>query len=159
MAEAFGAPLLYQAAEPGGSLRAAARREGMHILVYEAGEPLRFDAEAIRIGVEGALRVMGALGMTAIPDLPAAEPSFVADDMRWVRATRSGIFHATVGLGEVVRRHQELGFITTPFPGRRQAVKAPFEALVAGATANPLVHRGDALVHLARRGAAARGAR
>ncbi|HVS02288.1 MAG TPA: succinylglutamate desuccinylase/aspartoacylase family protein [Thermoanaerobaculia bacterium] len=158
IAEAFRAPMMYSASEIAGSLRAAARRQGAHVIVYEAGEPLRFDQEAIRVGVAGVLRVLAALDMW-----PAAEqeeqpaPSFEAGETRWLRAPRSGIFHLAAGLGEWVRRHQQLGAIAGPFSTQVQAVKAPFEGLVIGFTANPLVHRGDALLHLAKK-AGGRGA-
>ncbi|HEV8630243.1 MAG TPA: succinylglutamate desuccinylase/aspartoacylase family protein, partial [Thermoanaerobaculia bacterium] len=63
IAEAFAAPMMFAATEIPGSLRAAARRRGAHLLVYEAGEPLRFDEAAIRLGVDGVLRVLAAVGM------------------------------------------------------------------------------------------------
>lgn len=62
-AKAFGAPLMIHATTRDGSLRQAASQKGIPILLYEAGEALRFDGEAIRIGVEGIMRVMEYLGM------------------------------------------------------------------------------------------------
>jgi hypothetical protein len=151
IAEAFAAPMMYTAVEIRGSLRAAARRRGVHLLVYEAGEPLRFDEEAIRIGVDGVLRVLAALGMwEALAEAPPP-PSFEAHDTSWVRARRSGIFHHSLRLGETVRRHQQLGYITAPFGSEAVSIKTPFEGMVIGFTRNPLVYRGDALVHVARR--------
>ena len=46
---------------------------------------------------------------------------------------------------------QQLGFLTTPFGESAHPVKAPYESVVIGHTSNPLVYRGDALLHLARR--------
>lgn len=156
IAEAFAAPMMFSAVEIPGSLRAAARRRGAHLLVYEAGEPLRFDEGAIRTGVAGVLRVLAALGMWEhVEDAPPPR-SFEAEDTTWVRAARSGIFHLTVKLGEPVRRHQQLGFISPPWGNETRAVKAPFEGIVIGFTSNPLVYRGDALVHVARRAAGKR---
>ena len=149
LATAFGAPMMFQANEIPGSLRATANKRGVHLLVYEAGEPLRFDEPAIRIGVAGVLRVMAALGMWEPSDaLPP--PSFEAIETSWVRAPRSGIFHLTAKLGEHVRRGQPLGFVNAPFGETSQQIKAPFEGLVIGHTSNPLVYRGDALLHVAR---------
>jgi uncharacterized protein len=151
MAEAFAAPMMYAASEIPGSLRAAARRRGVRLLVYEAGEPLRFDQEAIRVGVAGVLRVLGALGMLEHSEPAPPPPSFEASQTRWLRAPRSGIFHLAALLGQSVRAHEPLGFLTTPFAGgERQLLRAPFGGMVIGHTSNPLVHKGDALVHLAR---------
>lgn len=162
IAEAFAAPMMYTAAEIPGSLRAAARKRGVHLLVYEAGEPLRFDEGAIRTGVEGVLRVLAALGMweaAGPPDAPAPPRSFEAEEAAWVRATRSGIFHHSAKLGEPVKRHQQLGYITAPWGDDAQPVKAPFEGIVIGFTSNPLVYRGDALLHVARKSQGRSGSR
>jgi predicted deacylase len=150
IAEAFGAPMMFQASEIPGSLRAAARRRGVKLLVYEAGEPLRFDEAAIRTGVDGVLRVLAALGMWEAPEVEPPPPSFEAVETSWVRAPRSGIFHLTARLGEVARRGHQLGFLSGPLGDYAQPVKAPFEGMVIGHTSNPLVYRGDALLHLAR---------
>jgi predicted deacylase len=151
IAEAFGAPMMFQANEIPGSLRAAARRRGVHLLVYEAGEPLRFDEPAIRAGVDGVLRVLEALGMWDQRGNDEPRPgSFEAVETSWVRAPRSGIFHLTAKLGEIVRRGHQLGYISAPLGDGAETVKAPFEGMVIGYTSNPLVYRGDALLHLAR---------
>jgi predicted deacylase len=156
IAEAFAAPLMYTAAEIPGSLRAAARRRGTHLIVYEAGEPLRFDEGAIRTGVEGVLRVLAAVGMRAPVDEAPPPSSFEAASAAWLRAPRSGIFHLNARAGETVERGQQLGFLTTPFGETIHQLKAPYESVVIGHTSNPLVYRGDALLHLARRAPARR---
>jgi predicted deacylase len=158
LAEAVAAPMMYTAAEITGSLRAAARRRGVHLLVYEAGEPLRFDEAAIRVGVDGVLRVLAALGMWEHVEESPPTPSFEAEDASWVRASQSGIFHHTAKLGDAVRQHQQLGYITAPWGNENQPVKSPFEGIVIGFTSNPLVYRGDALLHVARREAGKRTA-
>ncbi|MDX1631449.1 MAG: succinylglutamate desuccinylase/aspartoacylase family protein, partial [Thermoanaerobaculia bacterium] len=136
------------------SLRAAARKKGAHVLVYEAGGPQRFDEDAIATGVTGILRVLRALEIwpRAAPSELGVEapPSFEATSTRWIRAPRSGIFYIDCGLGERVDRKQVLGRVRIPFGGRSKVVRAPFDGLVIGYSSNPLVHQGDALVHLAR---------
>ena len=151
LAEAFGAPLIYHAKTIKGSLRATARKRGVPLIVYEGGEPLRFNPPAIEIGVRGCLRVLRHLGMWGGEVEEAAERSFEASSTTWVRATRSGVFHPEVKLGEMVPKGQRIGWISDPLSSKRVSVKAPAEALVMGQTNNPLVYRGDALVHLARR--------
>jgi predicted deacylase len=149
MAEAFGAPLMFHPKNIQGSLRATAPKLGMKLLVYETGEPLRIDAEGVRVGVEGSLRVMELLGMGNF-SVPAAAPPFEAATTRWVRARRSGMFHLEVELGERVKARQRLGFITDPLEGTTRPVRSPFDGIVIGFTNNPLIHLGDALLHLAR---------
>ena len=61
MAEAFGAPVVLTSSLRDGSLRAEAKRAGIDVLLYEAGEGLRFDEMATRAGVAGILRVLRAM--------------------------------------------------------------------------------------------------
>lgn len=149
LAEAFGAPFMFQARPIHGSLRAAAVRLGVRCLVYEGGEPLRFNHDAITCGVLGALRVMKALGMWRVDE---AEPprTFEAASTRWIRASRSGILHLSTSLGQWVEKGQVLGQIAVDFlTTKSRRVRAPHDGLVIAYTNNPLVNQGDALIHLA----------
>ena len=63
LAKQFAAPVILHSAPPEGSLRLAAEEVAVPVMVYEAGEALRFDEVAIRVGVRGVLSVMRELGM------------------------------------------------------------------------------------------------
>lgn len=62
-AEAFRAPLILVSPLRPGSLRQSAAEVGVDMLLYEAGEGLRFDENAVRTGVAGILRVMHHMKM------------------------------------------------------------------------------------------------
>ncbi|MEL7060774.1 MAG: succinylglutamate desuccinylase/aspartoacylase family protein [Acidobacteriota bacterium] len=149
LALAFGAPLVYRAGPPRGSLRALAAKRGVPILVYEAGEPLRFNRFAIDAGVAGVLRVLRTLEMWP-SEVAEASPSVVGTETRWIRAKRSGVFNTDLDLGARVESGQEVGVITDPFPTRGTVLRAPTSGLVMGLTVNPMVHQGDALIHVAQ---------
>jgi predicted deacylase len=61
LAFAFGAPVILNADLRDGSLRQAVEEEGIPMLLYEAGEALRFDEFAVRAGVKGILAVSESL--------------------------------------------------------------------------------------------------
>jgi predicted deacylase len=63
LAKAFEAPMVLHSELRDGSLRAYAQDEGVAILLYEAGEALRFDDTSIKIGVKGIVNVLKALNM------------------------------------------------------------------------------------------------
>ena len=63
LAMAFGAPVVINSNIRDGSLRACASERGMPVLIYEAGEALRFDETCIRAGMRGVLNVMRHIGM------------------------------------------------------------------------------------------------
>lgn len=148
LAEAFGAPVMLHAKLRDGSLRSAAREMGATVLLYEAGEPWRFDEWAITAGVVGVRRVLAALGMTDPVDL-AEEPSLACRTSGWVRARATGILHLEVELGRRVAQGDRLGALSDSFGRTLRLVRADRDGIVIGHSRAPLVNRGDALVHIA----------
>ena len=148
-AKAFSAPIMMHATTRDGSLRQAATKKGIPILLYEAGEALRFDPVAIRTGVEGILRVMECLQMYQFDSLAAPSAVIEIRKSKWIRASRGGIFHLEVNLGQKVAKKQSLGFITDAFGENKLIVRANVQGIVISHTQNPLVNQGDGIVHLA----------
>ncbi len=148
-AKAFSAPLLLHANTRDGSLRQSASKKGIPVLLYEAGEALRFDTESIRIGVEGIFRVMATLEMYENPFFSSQTNSIEVRETKWVRAPISGIFHLQVKLGHPVEKRGLLGFITDTFGDTNVKVRSPQAGIVIGHTQNPLVNQGDGIINLA----------
>lgn len=148
-AKAFSAPIMMHSTIKDGSLREAATKEGIPILLYEAGEALRFDSESIRIGVEGILRVMDVLQMYPLPFTNPPLDSLEIRDSKWIRATKSGILRLEVNLGEKVKKKQLLGVIADAFGEKTSKIHTSFDGVVIGISQNPLVNQGDGLFHIA----------
>jgi hypothetical protein len=150
LARAFGTPVIINANIRDGSLREATRERGIPMLLYEAGEALRFDEIGIRAGVRGITAVMREIGM--LPPVrrqrPRPEPA-VALDSTWVRAPDSGIFHARVHLGARVRKGAILGTLASPFGESETRIQASTGGIVIGMTQIPLLNEGDAAFHIA----------
>ncbi|AIY19634.1 succinylglutamate desuccinylase [Pimelobacter simplex] len=150
LAEAFGAPVMLHARLRDGSLRQAGRDRGARVLLYEAGEAMRFQAEPIAVGVAGVRRVLASLGMID-PD-PAWAEHPAPEECRssaWVRARGTGILHLDVRLGDRVETGQRLGGLSDTFGRRVRLVHADRDGIVIGLTRAPIVNAGDALVHIA----------
>jgi predicted deacylase len=152
LSRAFGAPIVIHATLRDGSLRQAAGERGVSTLLFEAGEPLRHDEDCVRVGYEGVLRVMTALGMIDAR-LPKAHAPLVSWGTAWIRSPRSGYFIPSVDLGDRVRRGGTIGALEMRLEegevAGRLVVKADDAGLVIGIARNPLVHVGDPLVHVA----------
>ena len=148
-AKAFGAPLMMHSNTRDGSLRQAATKRGIPVLLYEAGEALRFDPLAIKNGVSGILGVMNYLEMYQSEFAPIVGNSLESKNSKWVRASCGGIFHLEVALGDKVTRRQELGYITNAFGEKRVPVRASVGGIVISHIQNPLVNQGDAIIHIA----------
>lgn len=149
MTHAFGAPCAVHSPIRDGSMRAAATRRDRRVLLYEGGEANRFDEDAIVRGTEGVLRVLAHVGSIDGQGLPAPGAVFRSDRTRWVRARRSGLLHLQVRPGDRVAAGSVVAEIRDAFGKRLATLKTPDEGLVIGATTAPLLHRGDAAVHVA----------
>ena len=120
------------------------------MLLYEAGESHRFNSDAIEVGVTGVLRVMVFLDMLTKQMLKGEKNILKATTSTWVRAGNSGVFYSDVELGQWVEKGSLVGIIRDTFGKTLSKSKATVSGVVIGQVTNPLVNRGDALVHLAR---------
>lgn len=147
IAEAFEAPFMLHSNLIDKSFRKAAWKKGKPILVYESGEASRLYPKGIEIGINGILRVMKHLGMKKeAPE--AATPSQELSKSTWLRARRAGIFHTEVKLGSEIRKNQRVGYLSDPFGEKNVPVKAGRSGYIIGLNNAPVVHKGDALMHV-----------
>lgn len=146
LASAFKAPFALDSPFRSNSLRWSAAKLGKRILVYEGGESVRFDYNAINHGINGTLRVMKHLNM--INDAPEADDTKIVKSSSWVRARYAGLFQSQVVSGDYVMKNQVLGHLTDPFGSFKKEVKSTVTGYVIGINNDPLVHQGDAIMHL-----------
>ena len=152
MARSFYAPVILDTKIVAGSLRESAERMNVSMIVYEAGEALRFDEVSIRAGVKGIVSTMRELNM--LPKLksrkkPVIEP-LVARSSTWVRASQSGIVRTEKPLGCRVTYGERLGVVSDPFGAKEEIISATADGIIVGRTNIPLVNEGEALFHIAR---------
>jgi predicted deacylase len=151
MAKVFGAPVIVTSRLREGSLRAAAEAKGVNVILYEAGEGLRFNETGVRAGVAGILRVLHAKGMISTRGVskPKVKP-VVCPSSRWERAPVGGLFRAYHAAGTHVNEGDLLGVISDPFGEVEKEVRARRPGIIIGRTNIPVVNEGDALMHIAR---------
>ncbi len=149
LARAFGVPVILDSNLVEGSFRAAAHSLGIPVLLYEAGEALRFDEVAIRAGVKGVLNVMTALGMRPRPRKHRTPETMIANTNQWVRAPQSGILRALIATGAKVEKDETLAYINDPLGENSSEVISPVNGIVIGKTNLPLVFAGEALFNIA----------
>ncbi len=151
LARVFSVPVLINTNLLDGSLRRVAADRGVTMLLYEAGEALRFDETAIRAGRSGIIAVMRELGMLppATRHRKVYQPE-VASGSSWVRAPRGGIVRFWTRLGAHVKKGDVLGVISDTFGNVEEEVIAEFPGVVIGKSNLPLANEGDALFHVAR---------
>ncbi|PWE33229.1 succinylglutamate desuccinylase [Maritimibacter sp. 55A14] len=159
LAKAFGAPVVLVSGLRPKSLRKVAKEEhGIDVLLFEAGEALRFDEMSVRAGVSGILRVLHRLKMIPAKGIAKARTSpVICADSSWMRAPAGGLLRIFRSEGDVVASGDVLAAVSDPFGAVDAEVAAEFDGIIVGRTLMPVVNEGDALFHIAeaKSGAAA----
>ena len=150
LAKAFHAPFTLNSPYRPNSFRQASAKLGKKILVFEGGEAGRFDEYAIQEGINGTLRLMNHLGMASRTLIPPTHENKFISNSSWVRAKTSGLFQTLVQSGEYVKKNQLVGHITDPFGEFSVMLKAPSDGYVIGLQNDPILHMGDAVMHIGR---------
>ena len=142
LAKAFQSPVVTNVTLEGNQLRQTTEDLHIPLLVYQAGEAMRFDENAITLGVNGVLNVMRAIDI--LPKTPVEEvrPIFSQDE-GWIVAHYAGILHTNVTLGQTIKKGETIGKITDPFGvDFSEKVKSPQDGIIVGINTTPLIHEG-----------------
>lgn len=147
VARAFSPPLILHSSLIEKSFRKAAARKKKKILVFETGEAHRFDEKGIQEGINGTLRVMKFLKMRS--KAPEENETEIFQKSAWVRARYAGLFQPLIQLGDTIKKRQHIGKITDPFGFESFKIISPNDGRVIGLNYSPVVHKGDAIMHIA----------
>ena len=142
----FNAPISLQSNFIDRSFRKQAHKMGKSMLIYEAGESMRFDQNAIEQGILGTKKVLAHLCMIDFEH--ETQPTTYCHESRWVRAKNSGMLQLKKTSGDRVTSKEVLAIITDPFGNFKTKIKAPQEGIIIGHSNAPLVNQGDALFHI-----------
>ncbi len=151
LAAAFGCEVIFDMPGDPGMLRNAATRAGVPTIVYESGEPLKFQQSLISQGVHGILNVLGELGMHAADRKPPLL-QIVVEDHKWIRAPKGGILIIQVKPGDVLEKGDDIAILTKPVGDEMTRIKAPYSGLVVGTATLPMAIPGSAVAHLVKLG-------
>lgn len=149
LAKAFQSPVITNVSLQGNRLRQTTEELHIPLLVYQAGEAMRFDENAIHCGVTGVLNVMRAIDI--LPKAPITEinPIFSRDE-EWITAQKGGILHSHINLGQTIQEGELIGTISDPFGAEEtEKIHSPMEGIVVGINTTPLIHEGLALFKIA----------
>jgi predicted deacylase len=147
LARSLGIGVVLHGAGPKGSLRRAVLDAGIPAVLYEAGEPLRFEESEISVGVEGVRHAMAHLGMTK-SDAEIRHPEVYRKTV-WVRSGDAlGIFLTKRSPGDRVRKGDVLGEVTDPITESRALIEAPRDGRIIGMAVPQLVLPGYGLFHI-----------
>jgi len=151
LARVFGAPVILPSQLREGSLRGAAKDAGVDVLLFEAGEALRFDEMAVRAGVSGILRVLKDQSMLPAKGIARAKRKpMLSESSRWLRAPQGGLLRSYKSEGDMVSEGETLAVVADPFGEVEIPVISDRAGLIVGRAVLPNVNEGDALFHVAQ---------
>lgn len=148
LARAFNPPIILHSRLIEKSFRKAAHRKGKPIIVYETGESMRFDEFGIQAAIDGTYRLLNHYGMRE-GNPPATYIPELFKKSSWIRSKMAGIFNPKIRLGDSVKSRQVVGKITDPYGNESFRVINRNEGRVIGLNNSPVVHKGDAILHIA----------
>ena len=146
IAKMFGASFLINSGYREKSLRREAEKRGKSVLVFEGGESLRFNKQAINEGIQGCLRLLNKLEMIDL-EVPENE-TILINNSSWVRAKLSGLFRTTKKYGVFIEKGSEIGTLADPYGENEYKIHAPDNCFIIGINNQPVINEGDAIMHL-----------
>lgn len=142
LAKVFNAPVITNVELTGNYLRQTTEELQIPLLVYQAGEAMRFDENAIELGVNGVKNVMCAIGMLEDKPIQEIKPIFSREE-DWIVAHKGGILHPKVPLGQAINKNDVIGNISDPFGADIvEAIKSGQRGIIVGINTSPLIHEG-----------------
>lgn len=147
--QVFGAPIAVHSNLRDGSLREAARKKGVKTLLFEGGEALRFDEQAIKLCTKGCLAIMSEIGILSKKTKVKSEKCFFAYSSYWERAPHSGIISFRKKLGDKVTEGELLATVSDLFGSNSHEIVSNLPGVIIGKTQIPLIKKGDAVLHIA----------
>ena len=152
LAKQFLTPVVTNVQVEDNSLRQTTEDLNVPLLVYQAGEAMRFDESAINLGFKGILNVMSDLQMLDMHEtetIDGFKPT-ISQDEDWIRAARSGMLHPLVELGAMIKKGEVIGKISDPFSADiAEPVKALNDGVVVGINNQPLIYEGQTIFKVA----------
>jgi len=146
LARLFAPPFIINSPYREGSFRMEAARLGKNILVFEAGESQRFNNTAINEGLYGCQRLLKNLNMIKA-ELPQPHTIIIGKD-KWLRASEAGMFRTHKKFGSFFEKDEIIGIISDPYNKNEISVIAPENGFIIGINNKPVVHVGEALLHI-----------
>lgn len=142
LAKIFRSPVVTNVTLEGNHLRQTAEELHIPLLVYQAGEAMRFDENAIELGVNGVKNVMRYIDMLEKEPIEEVSPIFSREE-EWILAHKGGILHTEVTLGQTIDSGEIIGTISDPFGSDLlESIKSAHKGIIVGINMSPLIHEG-----------------
>ncbi len=153
LAQSFQVPIVTDLKPQSGSIQYEAAQRDKPMLVYQAGEAMRFDYKAINLGVRSTMSLIRKLNMLSTSkntkESKKTQP-VVSTKGDWIYTPQSGLATNYKNLGDKVACGEMISKISEPLGNAQEIiVKAPYEGFITSLNEMPLVYEGEALFKIA----------
>jgi uncharacterized protein len=150
LAQVFGAPFVLYSNHIAKSFRNACFQLGKPIVLFEGGKSYFVNDTISKIGIEGVKRVLQHYDMlhSKIKVAAPKQATIFVEESKWLRAKKSGMFKARVGINSKVAINDVVGQITDPYGKMYYEVTSPIDGYILNVNEASLVYQGDALFHI-----------
>lgn len=148
LAKVFGPRYIISQALIPHSFRKAAFDMHIPTLVYEGGESIRLDQNAISTGLAGIKLVLDTLQMTTFHQSVSLGEQWLIHKTNWVRAATPGMFLWSKCSGDYVHKGEKMGEIKDPYGTKSYDVISNYNGHIIGHNNASVVTLGDALFHV-----------
>ncbi|CAL2102338.1 Predicted deacylase [Tenacibaculum sp. 190130A14a] len=148
LAKLFNAPLMFGSKLIAKSFRNECYKNNIPVIVYEGGESLRLEENAIQEGINGTLRILKHFKMIHESVVVSeGKKTIHIQSRKWIRARVAGIFNTKVNNGAHVKKGEILGNIMDTYGETNFPVRAQKDGYIIAKNNFPIVNMGDALFH------------
>ncbi len=150
LSQVFGAPFVFYSSNIKKSFRNSCHKLGIPMLLFEGGKSFSIDNRITNTGVNGIKRVLHHLEMlNGKFKVSKPKKSCVKIlDSKWIRASHSGMFKASIAINSKVEKGDVIGNITDPYGSFNHFVKAPNTGYIFNVNESPIIYQGDAIFHI-----------
>lgn len=149
IAKYFQAPVIMEVETSSSQLRVTTDSLNIPLLVYQAGEAMRFDAIAVQTGLTGIQNVLTKIDMLKGTIGDSVSPVISKDD-DWLVASASGILHTEVNLGQRIKKGEKIGWLSDPFSNESKTVITSYlDGIIVGINRTPLIQEGISVFKIA----------
>ncbi|GGG39438.1 succinylglutamate desuccinylase [Croceivirga lutea] len=147
LAMIFNAPFSFASKLISGSFRKVSFSKGKSMIVYEAGESMRFDENSIMLGCIGIRNVLTHFNMIELSSTKKIYTKQLSST-RWLRAPRAGMFIPKIENGSAIKKGTLLGVVADTVAKKSKEIKSPINGYIFCINNQAVVNQGDALFHV-----------
>lgn len=147
LASIFNAPFSFASKLISGSFRKVSFSKGKSMIVYEAGESMRFDEKSINLGCSGIRKVLAHFNMIEFTETEKNDTVHFSST-RWLRAPRAGMFIPKINNGAKIEKGSIIGVVADTVAKKSKEIKSPINGHVFCINNQAVVNQGDALFHV-----------